>query len=459
MNTKEINEYRLSIYEEREILYKTDSCTISLVFHLLEQKFYIKRLYVEDKRDLFEKLRKVESNYLPKIKEVFFYNGTVVIEEYIQGKQLSRLLEKKRSKKESEKLAREIAYALYALHAHGIIHRDIKPDNVVFSDVDQTYKLIDFGIARKYDCNKEKDTEIFGTRGYAAPEQYGFMQTDERTDIYSYGKMLHEVMQSWKMPGYIKKIIRKCEKFSPEDRFTNAKQILNKFTKHRRAKKIRNCTLVIIAFLAIIWIKIGINYYGSETANKELNISYEQLEERIVEVEKKEPFLAMFEDGDYTCSISLTNDSDFTRIMAHKEGKRIDLILLDKENHKTEFELESTYKNETPSYKGTTYEAELLFFDFDRDGVLDIIPAIADRKRFWYETPKYGNMEFINTNSTSAWLIRKKGENFELEKTEMQDSISTFELFDNSKKPIIWLDATWECYIIDEENKLKRIQT
>lgn len=70
-----------------------------------------------------------------------------------------------------------------------IIHRDIKPSNIMVSAGHVT--IIDLGIARTFDEEASQDTKHFGTRAYAPPEQYGFGQTDQRTDVYALGMLLY----------------------------------------------------------------------------------------------------------------------------------------------------------------------------------------------------------------------------------------------------------------------------
>ena len=72
-----------------------------------------------------------------------------------------------------------------------IIHRDIKPENIIYHDNKVT--LLDFGIARFLDSKKSKDTLILGSVGYAAPEQFGFHQSDARTDLYAVGVLCNEI--------------------------------------------------------------------------------------------------------------------------------------------------------------------------------------------------------------------------------------------------------------------------
>ena len=111
----------------------------------------------------------------------------------------------------------------------GIIHRDVKPSNVILQG--KTAVLIDFDASRKYDASSRKDTQVLGTVGYAAPEQYGFTQTDSRADIYAVGVMLN-VMLTGEHPsrtlakGHLGRVIQRCTMISPQRRYPNILRLI-----------------------------------------------------------------------------------------------------------------------------------------------------------------------------------------------------------------------------------------
>lgn len=87
-----------------------------------------------------------------------------------------------------------LACGLKVLHDNNLIHRDVKPNNVVI-DEDDTPILIDFGIIRREDNEtKSHDTKLLGTEGYASPEQYGFSPTTTKSDVYSLGICMQEIL-------------------------------------------------------------------------------------------------------------------------------------------------------------------------------------------------------------------------------------------------------------------------
>ncbi len=113
---------------------------------------------------------------------------TVVIEEFIQGDSLLERLSQKNyfTESEAQNTLIQLCDGLEPMHKCGIIHRDIKPSNIIMQD-DGSVRLIDFDAARVIKENATEDTKLLGTKGYASPEQFGYGQTDQRSDIYSLG--------------------------------------------------------------------------------------------------------------------------------------------------------------------------------------------------------------------------------------------------------------------------------
>jgi WD40 repeat protein len=136
---------------------------------------------------------------LPRIYEQFSDVGRwYLVMDYIEGETLEAQLDRAGGKLPLEKvfdIGLQLCSVLDYLHNRQppIIFRDLKPANVMLAADGHVY-LIDFGIARHFKPGQSKDTTALGSAGYAAPEQYGKMQTTPRTDIYSLGATLHQML-------------------------------------------------------------------------------------------------------------------------------------------------------------------------------------------------------------------------------------------------------------------------
>jgi serine/threonine protein kinase len=121
-------------------------------------------------------------------------------------------------------ITNQICQALQVLHAHHILHRDIKPGNIILRE-DGSVKLIDFGAARLATAQeKGHDTLIMGTPGFAPPEQFGFAPTDVRSDLYALG-MTMKALWAPAYHGPLRAIANRCTKFDPDQRINSATEL------------------------------------------------------------------------------------------------------------------------------------------------------------------------------------------------------------------------------------------
>jgi serine/threonine protein kinase len=186
---------------------------------------------------------------LPKVHDYFSLPGAYyIVMEYIEGLTLEKLLASRKGKPVEERLALSWAlqicrtmHFLSVQRPRPVVFRDLKPSNIMISR-DNRVKLIDFGIARFFKEEKLEDTFVYGTPGYAAPEQYGSGQTDVRSDIFSLGATLHHTLTGRspslspldfpdprelnpKLSRETSAIIRKALSPRMEDRFQSALEI------------------------------------------------------------------------------------------------------------------------------------------------------------------------------------------------------------------------------------------
>ena len=127
-----------------------------------------------------------------------------IVEDFIQGATLQELADHGRhfSEEEAVDYVSQLLDGLSALHRVGIVHRDISPKNVILTP-DGVIKLIDFGISHMLVRDNNNDTQLLGTVGFAAPEQFGFQRSTEKADIYSAGALLN-----WMLTGAMPKVVR-----------------------------------------------------------------------------------------------------------------------------------------------------------------------------------------------------------------------------------------------------------
>lgn len=201
---------------------------------LLQNKQNGKRLvfrHYEGNGEVYRKLLPISCPYLPQIMEAAEENGRVaVLEEYIEGDSLAELLRGARfTAAEAREITWQLCHALWVLHSMGAVHRDVKPENVILRGREAV--LIDFDASRLFKGEHTADTRILGTTGYAAPEQYGIAQTDERADIYSLGVLLN-IMLTGRHPskelthGRWGRVVQKCTMVNPKKRYRSVLDLM-----------------------------------------------------------------------------------------------------------------------------------------------------------------------------------------------------------------------------------------
>ncbi|MGN0179920.1 MAG: serine/threonine protein kinase, partial [Monoglobaceae bacterium] len=203
-----------------------------------ENRVYVKKRVPRELTYIYKVLVNNHHKNISDIIEIFEYEDiSIVIEEYINGDTLSDILDTQgvQSEAYTKNVIGCICDGLIFLHKHNIIHRDINPNNIMITK-DGTVKIIDFDISRSVREDATSDTVVLGTVGYAAPEQFGFSQSDARTDIYAVG-VLANVMLTGKMPkerlygGRLGRIIGKATAIDAQIRYKNIASFKHSFTK------------------------------------------------------------------------------------------------------------------------------------------------------------------------------------------------------------------------------------
>lgn len=208
-------------------------------------------------------LKKISHPNLPSIVDVIEDNDNfLIVMDYVDGNTLEKLLKEKQTIKQEDVInwAMQLCNVLDYLHHRTppIIYRDMKPSNIMLKS-DGTVILIDFGTAREYKTEKQEDTTCLGTKGYAAPEQFGGMgQTDARTDIYSLGATMYHLVtghnpakppyemypiRHWnpQLSSGLEYIIEKCVKRNPSERYQSAAELLYALQRYRTLDETAVC--------------------------------------------------------------------------------------------------------------------------------------------------------------------------------------------------------------------------
>lgn len=152
--------------------------------------------------------------------------GNAIEMEWIEGCTLREWMRRNPSRKEREAVLDQLLEALSYMHRKQVVHRDLKPENIMITDRGSHVKIIDFGFSDSDAHAVNKGPA--GTREYAAPELLEGKSTDQRSDIWSLGKILQELL-----PRY-SGIARRCMAPLPERRFQDIPSLQKALARRRR---------------------------------------------------------------------------------------------------------------------------------------------------------------------------------------------------------------------------------
>ncbi|WP_462410828.1 serine/threonine protein kinase [Neobacillus sp. Marseille-QA0830] len=315
-------------------------------------------------------IKRLDHPALPRIVDIID-NGDViyVVMDYIEGEPLSTILDEYGAQPQDLVIewAKQLCEVLDYLHTRSpaIIYRDMKPANVMLKP-DGNLKLIDFGIAREYKEQNLADTVSLGTKGYAAPEQFGGKgQTDARTDVYCLGVTLYHLVtgqnpseppyelypiRHWNpsLSGGLERIIQKCTQLNPDDRYQSCAELLYALNhyeevddKYRAKQKAKLRNFSIVAVSAILCLMIGVlgQVMKVKTNNASYNSNIQMAEKESSESRKIDDYLRAIdikptETKAYMGLIdTFKNDAAFTVDEEEKLKKKINSHLIEFRNN------------------------------------------------------------------------------------------------------------------------------
>ena len=188
-------------------------------------------------RQEYDLLRGLRHPQLPQPLAYLEWEGKeYLIREYVEGVSLFEQVTARGplSPDKVRAAALSLCQVLSYLHSQNppVICRDVKPQNVVM-DPEGRCHLIDLGAARHYRPERQGDTVFLGTQVTAPPEQFGYQQTDQRSDLYSLGILMRFLLtgsfepskQDNNAPGYLRRTIRRCTAFDPKNRYSSVRAV------------------------------------------------------------------------------------------------------------------------------------------------------------------------------------------------------------------------------------------
>ena len=205
---------------------------LDLVQNKFTRQLMVRRISPAADYPVLQTLCRIKHRNLMEIYDVKTQDGVCIsLCEYINGMTLDMRIEYYQpfDIRSAKDILCQICDGLSQLHINGIVHRDIKPGNVMITD-DGMVKIIDYSISRLIKPEQRKDTTVLGTAGYASPEQFGFTQTNGKTDIYACGVLLNYLLTG-KLPneqlhqGLLTTVIQQCIEIDENKRFASADEL------------------------------------------------------------------------------------------------------------------------------------------------------------------------------------------------------------------------------------------
>lgn len=289
-------------------------------------------------------LKKLNHPNLPSIVDVIDRDDTfLIVMDYIEGNSLSKIVKHQGALPQEDVVewAKQLCDVLGYLHSRepAIIYRDMKPANVMLKP-DGNVTLIDFGTAREFKETSVADTTCLGTRGYAAPEQFGGQgQTDARTDIYCLGATLYHLLtghnpaeppyemypiRKWNplLSSGLEQIIAKCTQQNPEDRYQSCAELMYDLQHYKELdiesqKQYRKSWRIFVGscVMTVMCLVGAVGCYAGKKYN--VSINYETYMEKANNISKYAT-----DEGDFEEALDLYKNaikSDPTKVEAYQE--------------------------------------------------------------------------------------------------------------------------------------------
>ncbi len=380
-------------------------------------------------------MKRLDHPSLPRIVDIIDNGKTIyVVMDYIEGESLDKILASSGAQPQEKVIewAKQLCDVLRYLHSQkpSIIYRDMKPANVMLKP-EGTLKVIDFGIAREFKEHNVADTVSLGTKGYAAPEQFGGMgQTDARTDIYCLGVTLYHLItgQNPSEPPYeiypirkwnpslssgLEAIIIKCTQLNPEDRYQNCEELmyalehyneLDESYKKKQKKKmglfITTCIVTVLMLISGFTFKYLATSENDKNYEQKINISASTNYEEKMSSYKDAISLYPYRYEAYIKMLEAYNDNNLFGNSEDKEFMGYYNAAFTEQNSK-EFDKKEDGYSEMNFLAGTTY-----FYLYNIDDENKTLKDRAQRAySFFLNIVESGNEDYENYELAKSYYI------------------------------------------------------
>lgn len=362
-------------------------------------------------------MKRLDHPSFPRIVDIIDTGETIyIVMDYIEGESLDKILKEYGAQSEDLVIewAKQLCDALSYLHSQDppIIYRDMKPGNIMLKP-DGNLKIIDFGIAREFKEGSFADTTILGTSGYAAPEQYGSRQSDQRTDIYGLGMTLHHLLtgidprsndyvyapvRQWNpdLSEGIEIIIDKCTAPAMENRYQSCEELMYDLEHpdlitqgYKKKQKRRMTSFIVAAGLSLIFVigGIGTKVWATQLNNNDYDqlvnvVSSTSIEDKLASYEKAIEIYPTRIPAYYRILEAFENEGRFSK-------EESDYFLAAFNTNKDGFE-------EGPALGELNYKLGMMYFNYySEDGDLANFSTRVQKAFPFFEANHYS--EEINT--------------------------------------------------------------
>ncbi|MCI7812527.1 MAG: serine/threonine-protein kinase [Lachnospiraceae bacterium] len=377
-----------------------------------------------------ELLRSLHHPMIPEICDVIEEETAIfIVMDYIEGRTLGNVVEEEGAQEEKYVIewAKQLCQVLSYLHNRvpPVIYRDMKPSNIMLKP-NGDLMLIDFGISREFCEEHTEDTVCLGTQGYAAPEQFGGGQSDERTDIYGLGATLHHLVTGEnprkrqgteflpvcqlrpEISGGLEEVIRKCLERNPDDRYQSCRELWYALEHYqeldrKRMKHQKRKLWLCVGLFSHAFLSFGISCFAhmrvnmlqvqnyqfclQMASNQEGNEKMEVLRKAIeMDPKREEAYLLLLEE--------FLKDENFSS----REDLAFREILNETGDQKETYEM-SLQRNQK-GYEKVSYEAGIAYFFFyEKEGS-------KERSLKWFMTAE--NAEWLSQDQKVRAAVCKR---------------------------------------------------